>query len=159
MEDRKAAIVAELAKSAEETVAFYRSLSAQQLSTRVYAEDPGWNVQQVLAHFITIEQSMQWLFRDILDGGPGSPEEFDVDRFNRTQPEKLAGLSLDELLDRFTAVRGDTITLVEEMADSDLDREGRHAYHGHGTLARFIRWAYEHARLHEDDMRRVLTSV
>ena len=54
----------------------------------VYEGDPGWTVQQVLAHFIAIERAMQWLFKDILVGGPGSPEDFDIDRFNPTQPRK-----------------------------------------------------------------------
>jgi hypothetical protein len=156
MDDRKTAIIKELEDSAKQTVAFYNSLSEQQLDTQVYQNDPSWNVQQVLAHFITIEQSMQWLFRNIIDGGPGSPEDFDVDRFNRTQPQKLQNLSLAELLEDFTAVRRQTIAMVAKMTDTDLDREGRHAYHGHGTLARFVRWAYEHARIHEADMRRAL---
>jgi hypothetical protein len=42
------------------------------------------------------------------------------------------------------------------MDENDLDREGWHAYHGHGKLERFIRWAYEHQRMHEDEMRQVL---
>jgi hypothetical protein len=42
------------------------------------------------------------------------------------------------------------------MKGEDLDREGMHAFHGKGTLDRFIRWAYEHARIHEDDIRKVL---
>lgn len=42
------------------------------------------------------------------------------------------------------------------MKDEDLDREGRHAFHGHGKLERFIVWAYEHASLHLDDIRKLL---
>ena len=42
------------------------------------------------------------------------------------------------------------------MTESDLDRTGRHAYHGPGTLERFVRWAYEHATEHEADIQRVL---
>lgn len=99
---------------------------------------------------------MHWLFNDILAGGPGSPEGFDVDRFNRTQPAKLDGLTLDELVKRFTTVRQETIAIVKNMSDKDLDREGRHAFHGQGKLGRFIHWAYEHVRLHEDDVRKAL---
>ena len=122
----------------------------------VYEGDDSWTMQLVLAHFITIEQSMQWLFKNILAGGPGSPEDFDFERFNRTQPRKLDGQSLDELFEKFRTVRRDTIAIVEEMEDKDLEREGRHAFHGHGKLERFIVWAYEHARLHLDEMREKL---
>jgi hypothetical protein len=95
---------------------------------------------------------MQWLFKDILAGGPGSPEGFDVERFNRTQPKKLDGKTVDELIAQFKSVRNDTISIVRSMSDTDFDREGRHAFHGHGKLERFIKWAYEHVGLHLEDL-------
>jgi hypothetical protein len=156
MDSRRDVIITELKDNEAEIITFFKGLNSDQLAKIVYPEDPHWTVQQVLAHFITIEGSMQWLFKDILAGGPGSPEDFDVDRFNRTQPRKLDGLSLDDLFDKFRSVRRDTIAIVAGMADQDLDREGRHAFHGHGKLERFIVWAYEHARLHLDDIRKIL---
>ena len=156
MDSRRNGIIAELKKNEAEIITFYKGLNSVQLGMMVYSEDPGWTVQQVLAHFITIERSMHWLFKDILAGGPGSPEDFDVDRFNLTQPRKLDGWSLDELVGKFRSVRRDTIALVKGMEEKDLDREGRHAFHGHGKLERFIVWAYEHARLHLDDVRQIL---
>ena len=156
MDNRRNGVIAELKKNEEEIIALYRGSNSEQLGMMVYQEDPGWTMQQVLAHFITIERSMQWLFKDIMAGGPGSPEDFDVDRFNLTQPRKLDGLSLNELIAKFLSVRRATIELVEGMDDKDLDREGRHAFHGHGKLERFVVWAYEHARLHLDDIREKL---
>ncbi len=148
-------IINKLEKGLEETIVFYQSLNFKQLGTSVY-KDPAWTVKQVLAHFITIEGSMHWLFNNILSGGPGSPKDFDVEWFNRTQPAKLDDLTVDELIERFSSVRSETIAIVNNMTDKDLDREGRHAFHGHGKLGRFIRWAYEHVRLHEKDIRKVL---
>ena len=156
MEKRLDRIISELRNNQEEIIFFFKRLTPGQLGMPVYPEDPGWTVQQVLAHFITIEGAMQWLFKDILAGGPGTPEDFDLDRFNRTQPRKLDGLSLDELLEKFRTVRQETIAIVAGMEDKDLDREGRHAFHGHGKLERFIVWAYEHARLHLADIRKIL---
>lgn len=148
-------IIQELKKGLEETMTFFKGLTPDQLGTQVY-EDPAWTVKQVLAHFITIEGSMHWLFNDILAGGPGSPKDFDVERFNRTQPAKLDDLTVDELIERFRSVRGKTIAIVNNMTDKDLDLKGRHAFHGHGKLGRFIRWAYEHVQFHVNDMRKVL---
>jgi hypothetical protein len=156
MADRRNDIITELEKSLEDSIAFFRSLSPDQLSFQVYQDGAMWTVKQVLAHFITIERSMHWLFNNILSGGSGSAEDFDVDRFNRTQPKKLDGLTLEELIQQFKSVREGTIAIVRDMAENDLDREGRHAFHGHGKLERFIRWAYEHARIHEDDIREKL---
>jgi hypothetical protein len=156
MTDRRGAIATELEKGLAETVSFLESLSPGDLRTQVYQDGAQWTVQQLLAHFIAIERSMQFLFKDSLSGGRGSPPDFDVNRFNLTQTRKYYGLALDELIERFRAVRGETIRLVREMKEENLDREGMHAFHGKGKLDRFIRWAYEHDRMHEDDVRKAL---
>ena len=157
MKDRKTHIIAELKKNLEDSIEFFRSLSPEELGIQIYEDGAKWTVKQVLAHFVTIEGTMQWLFKDILAGGPGSPEDFDVDRFNRSQPKKLDGLSIAELITQFKSVRENTISIVRAMSDADFDREGRHAFHGHGKLERFIRWTYEHVNLHLDDIRKKRT--
>ena len=106
-----------------------------------------------------IERSMHRLFKDILAGGPGAPPDFDFERYNLSQTRKYDGLTLDELIDRFTEVRQETIRIVREMQEEDLDREGLHAFHGKGKLDRFIRWAYEHTRIHEDDICKALKKI
>jgi len=148
-------IVAELQKGRDDTVSFFESLTAGQLNTRVYQDGAHWTAQQVVAHFITIERSMHRLFDNILSGGEGAPENFDVDRFNLRQTQKMEGLDLPTLIAQFQTVRQETIAMVEKMTEGDLDREGRHPFHGKGKLERFIRWAYEHTRIHEDEIRKV----
>ena len=156
MTDRRDAIAGELEKGLAETVSFFKSLSPSELRAQVYQDGAQWTVQQVLAHFAAIERSMHRLFKDILAGGPGAPPDFDFERYNLSQTRKYDGLTLDELIDRFKEVRHETIRIVREMKEEDLDREGMHAFHGHGRLDRFIRWAYEHVRIHEEDIRKKL---
>jgi hypothetical protein len=156
MTDRRSDIISKLENSLHASIAFYRSLTPDELRLKVYQDGESWAVIQVLAHMITIERSMQWLFKDILSGGPGAPPDFDIERFNRSQPKKLFKFELEELIQQFQLVREATISIVRNMDEKDLDREGRHAFHGHGKLERFIRWAYEHQRMHEDEMRQVL---
>jgi hypothetical protein len=153
--DRCREIVLQLEKGSEDTVSFFKSLTPQQLHTRVYQDGAHWTAQQVVAHFITIERSMHRLFDNILSGGEGAPEDFDVDRFNLRQTQKLEGLDLQTLIDQFQTVRQETIAMAEKMSESDLDREGRHPFHGKGKLERFVRWAYEHTRIHEDEIRKI----
>jgi len=156
MDTRRDGIIVELRNNEEEIISFFKGLSAEQLGMIVYPEDPGWTVQQILAHFTTIEGTIQWLFKDILAGGSGSPEDFDIDRFNSTQTKKLDGLSLDELFDKFRSERRKTIGIIEGMEDKDLDREGRHPICGHCKLERSIVYSYEHTHLHLDDIRKIL---
>jgi CRISPR-associated endonuclease/helicase Cas3 len=156
MTDRRDAIAAELEKGLAETVSLFKSLSPENLRMKLYQDGAQWTMQQVLAHFAAIERSMHRLFEDILAGGPGAPPDFDFERYNLSQTRKYDGLTLDELIDRFKEVRQETVRIVREMKEEDLDREGLHAFHGQGRLDRFIRWAYEHARIHEGDIRKVL---
>ncbi len=156
MADRRADIIAGLEKGCEDSIAFFKSLTAEELNAQVYQDGAKWTAKQVLAHFITVERSMHWLFKNIASGGSGSPEDFDLERFNRTQTSKLDGLTFDELISQFRTAREDTISLVKELSEEDLDREGLHAFHGHGKLERFIRWAYEHTRIHENEIRQAL---
>jgi len=97
--DRKNEIAGELKKGLYDTVALFRSLSPAELRTQLYADGAQWTVQQVLAHFVAIERSMHWLFRNILAGGPGAPPDFDFERYNRSQTGKYAGLTIDELME------------------------------------------------------------
>lgn len=156
--DRRKDIMDALQQGLECSVAFFEALTPEQLDTEIYHDGAHWTARQVAAHFITIERSMHWLFNDILSGGEGSPKDFDMDRFNKSQTSKLDELSVDELIVRFKQVRRETIAMVDNMSDNDLDREGYHAFHGHGRLERFIRWAYEHTQLHEADIQKILKS-
>ncbi len=153
---RQNEIIDALQNGLDQSLAFFRTLTPEQLATKVYPDGDGWRAKQIVAHFITIERSMHWLFRNILDGGEGSPADFDLDRFNSNQVPKIDHLPLETQLAQFKEVRTETIEIVRQMSDADLDRTGRHAFHGWGTLERFIHWAYEHARLHEDDVRQAI---
>lgn len=156
MKDRRKEIIADLENGMIKTIAFFSELSPRQLETAVYEDEVKWTVRQILAHLATIETSMHWLFKDIQAGGPGSPPDFDLDRFNFAQVEKLDDQTVTDLLERFKIVRRETIAIVQQMAEADLDREGRHAFHGQGKLERFIRWAHEHVDLHIADIRQVI---
>lgn len=156
--DRRHQIMEILEKNLSDTIDYFESLTTEQLAMTIYSDEGRWTAMQMAAHLVTIEQSMHWLFNNILSGGAGSPAGFDPDRFNRAQVPKLDGLTLDELLRRLTDVRQETIAIVRSMSDADLDRRGHHAFHGGGTLERFIRWAYEHTDLHLADMDRVVSA-
>ncbi len=154
--NRQTEIIELLTKSLDDSVTFFQSLTPVQLELQVYQDGARWTAKQVVAHFVTIERSMQKLFNNILSGGQGAPADFDVDRYNKSKVAKLDGTALDELIVQFRAVRRETINIVDRMSDSDFDREGYHAFHGHGRLEHFIRWTYEHAGLHEDDIRKAM---
>jgi hypothetical protein len=90
MTQRRQQIIDRLARGGSQTEALFAALTAAQLERPVYADGARWNVRQVLAHLVTIEQSMQRLFRNILEGGPGAPEDFDIERFTPPNRDETA---------------------------------------------------------------------
>jgi len=156
MSERAAQIAARLAEQGAETTTFFRSLSPAQWEKPIYAGPPMWTPRHLLAHFLSAEQTYLKMIREVLDGGQGMPEGFDIDAFNARETAALEGLSRDELLAQFEAARAGVIALVRSMSDADLDREARHPFMGWDRVEKFLKLIYRHTMIHQRDMRRVL---
>jgi hypothetical protein len=101
----------------------------------------GWRPRDVVGHLITGEQS-DWIGRTrrILEEGTTLP----FDRFDRfAMLERDAGVPLDELVERFAALRtANLATLATLVTDADLDRRGLHPSLGEVTLRELLAtWA------------------
>jgi hypothetical protein len=101
----------------------------------------GWRPREVVGHLITGEQS-DWMLRTrrILEHGTSLA----FDRFERfAMLERDAGVTLDELVERFAALRiANLAALGELVTDADLDRRGLHPSLGEVTLrALLAAWA------------------
>ena len=70
MADRRTDIIGELEKGCEDSITFFKSMTPEELTVQVYQDGAKWTAKQVLAHLITIEGSMQWLFKNISSGEP-----------------------------------------------------------------------------------------
>ena len=97
----------------------------------------GWCPRDVVGHLITGEQSA-WISRTrrILEDGTSLP----FDRFERfAMLERDVGVSLDDLVERFAALRAANLaTLGELVTDADLDRRGLHPSLGEVTLRELL---------------------
>ena len=100
----------------------------------------GWRPRDVVGHLITGEQT-DWIprTRRILEG-----TSLPFDRFDRfAMLERDAGVPLNELVERFAALRGASLAALGELArDADLDRRGLHPSLGEVTLRELLAtWA------------------
>jgi hypothetical protein len=138
----------------EKTIAFFNSLSEDQWELPVYTEGSTWKVREVLAHYMTAERGFLGLFRDILVGGTGAGEDFDIDRFNASQQKKVQDLSHHDLIQRFQSTRMEMIALVSSLSDSDLLKQGRHPFLGLTSLGDMVKMVYRHNQIHYRDIRR-----
>lgn len=137
----------------EKAYAFFAALTPEQWESQVYTEGETWTIRSVLVHFVTAEQGFVKLFKQILQGGPGASEDFDIDRFNASQQAKSRELSPAELLELFRQVRAEMTALVATFTPEDLERPGRHPFLGPTTLAEMVKMVYRHNQIHFRDLR------
>jgi len=110
----------------------------------------------VLAHFVASEAAHARLIRNVVSGGAGAPEDFNIDRFNESQLAPLRAVPLAELLRRFDDLRRQTVRLVASFTLEDLEKQGRQPFLGMTTVEEMIQLIYRHVQIHLRDIRRVL---
>jgi uncharacterized protein (TIGR03083 family) len=145
-----------LQSEGEKTAAFFASLDPAQWQAPIYTEGQTWTTRNILAHFVTAESGFLKLFADIRAGGPGAPEDFDIDRYNASQQKTTSEMSPAELLEQFRAVRAQMTALVASFTQEDLQKQGRHPFLGVTTLAEMVKMVYRHNQIHLRDLRKVL---
>ncbi len=155
-DDQLPIIVNRLANEGLKTLDFFRSLTPEQWSQPVYASGMGWTPREVLCHLLNAEQGFHYPISDILLGGPGSPEDVDIDALNEQQVGGMDCTDIAAIRDAFSQARITTIEIVRKMQPADLDREGRHPFFGRTTVDKMLKLIYRHNMIHQRDIRRAL---
>lgn len=155
MPTRKELLLNRLTDEGQKTLAFFRGLTQTQAAQRIYLDGPQWSAREVLAHLLWTERAFNAYNRDVLNGGPGVPEDFSIDGFNAEQTPQHADISLALLLSQFEHLRAETLALVAQLADADFDRVAFHPFLGHTTLEKILQLLYRHTMLHSRDVRKV----
>lgn len=158
MADTTERLSGRLRSEGEKTLDFFRHLSQEQWEQTVYSEGIRWLVRDVLAHFVSAESSFNRLITNVLSGGSGAPEDFDIDRFNLRQVSQLQESSLSDLLGKFSVYRQANVELVSGLHAEDLSRIGRHPFLGVVPLSDIIKMIYRHNQIHLRDLKRIVMS-
>ena len=156
MVDTPALLANRLTQEGDKTIAFFRVISPSGWDQLVYNEGAKWNVQHILAHFVTTEKAVSILTTDIMAGGSGAPDNFDINSFNEKEVVALKNLSPEDLLNRLSALRLTNIRIVSGINPGDLVKTGKHPYFGSAALIDIIKLLYRHHQIHIRDIRRVL---
>ena len=138
------------------TTEFFNGLTSDQWDIRVYSDGTQWALRQILTHFVASEESFNRLIENVLKGGAGAPEGFDIDQFNEKKVRQLQDLSITEMIKRFENARQRNIDLVSSMTAADLLIVGRHPFLGVVPLVDMIKLIYRHNQIHQRDMRKKL---
>ena len=96
-----------------------------------------WSPYQVVGHLVHIDES-DWIDRTQVILAHGTSQTFEpVDR--EAGFSRFEGWSIEELLDRFAAVRAANLaTLADLVAPEDLGRQGVHPTFGPVTLGQLL---------------------
>ena len=146
-----------LSDEGEKTVAYFEALSPEDWEQQIYQTGSGWNVREVLAHFISAERAYQKYLGDVLQGGEGAPEDMDIDQFNESEVPAIQG-SPAELIETFNQVRINTINLTESLEDSDLTLVANHPWFEDKEVGWYLKLMYRHNTMHRMDIRKALRS-
>jgi hypothetical protein len=156
MGDELTRIQERLASDIEKTVAFFEALPASDSTQPLYTTGSQWQVGQLLAHFVSAERTYTHYLRDVLQGGPGVPKDFDLDAFNDAETPALSATPIPELITALRQTRADLIDLTRSMTDADLDRAVYHPWFGQSDMRSMLKLIYRHHLIHLRDARAAL---
>jgi hypothetical protein len=146
-----------LAEEGLKTSQFFSSLTAAQWTRTVYVDGAQWTVYQVLAHFLITEAGIRALMQNILMGGAGVAQDFDINIYNERKVDDFGEVAPQEILARFQAERQVTIEWLGGLGAEDLLKTGRHPWLGITPLEEMIQLLYRHNQIHQRDIRKLLS--
>src|SRR5579859_842244 len=89
--------------------------------------DQQWTVRQIVAHLVDAQKGMTGQIAKINAGTEAIPADFDLSRWNKRAVEKSADKTQQELLAALAEGHGALMQLIESMAESDFQKQGRHS--------------------------------
>ena len=154
MPDSPAHLSERMLSEGQKTLEFFRALTPEQWGLTIYTEGSDWAVRDVLAHFVAAESGIARLVENILSGGAGTPEDFNLNAYNERKVAGFKGVSTEELLAQFASLRENSAALARRLSPEDLLKTGRHPWLGVAAIADILKMMYRHNQIHQRDIRR-----
>lgn len=145
-----------LVDEGSKSVRFFQSLPSDSLERELYVDGGRWKIGQIPAHFLATEVGIFKLISSIIEGNPGTPENFDIDRYNEEKVSEFRNLPFEDLLDRFYKQRQSNAKAIESFSDDQLSTKGRHPFLGVTQVEDIVKLLYRHNQIHQRDIRRML---
>jgi uncharacterized protein (TIGR03083 family) len=156
MSDRHALIQKRLRDEGEKLLAVFEGLTPEQWQIVIYTDGMTWTIKDLLAHQISAEGEFQFYGRDVLNGGEGAPEGFDLNAFNNREVAAKADRTPEQLLADFRSMRQASIDFVATIRDDQFALQGRHPFFGMMVIEDLFKLIYRHNMMHARDIRKAL---
>jgi DinB superfamily len=137
-----------LAESRAALLKVLNALSPEAWETVVFGEGDAWTVSTIVGHLIDSERGMSIHVHKIRKGEETLPPDFDLERWNAGVKQRLGSPSPAELLAGLEAVRARTLQGLQNLAEEDWDRTGRHPSRGVITVEQYYETIAGHEVMH-----------
>ena len=156
MSDRKQAIRECLIDTREELLKVVGQMLPADWDRPVQSVDGGWTAKQVMLHVAISEPGQIATGKAIAAGQPFVPDDFDLNRYNNRQLQKNQGRQLSEILAGLAESRQKLLAFLDEVAEADLDKRGKHGRGDVITLEQLFFRVGEHEAEHAAEIKLAL---
>ncbi len=130
--DKKKSLIESAQTTRAKILTVIESATDEQLQTKVSSHAEAWTILEVVKHLYVSEDGMVKLMQNIknnIDPNtiPGVPLDFDRDRYNKRQVQKLEELNKKDILEKLNESRNNLVKFVKTLSTEDFPKKGRHA--------------------------------
>lgn len=157
MDDRKQEILRSIDDKHQQSWSILTSISEADMDVSVYrSEDHEWTVKDLLAHLADAETGLLGQARRIAKDEQTVPEDFDINRWNRSAVRKRASQSFAEHLSIIGSAFEELLEFLEEVEPEKLGWRGRHSSGAMLSLEEYFHRIVDHRLEHATDIRKAL---
>lgn len=131
-------------------------LNVEQWQTTVFSDDQHWTATDVLRHLVDAQRGMTLQIAQIQAGGTGVPEDFDLARWNARGVRKAQDKTPGELMAELEDGRTNVLMLLDNLADEDWAKKGRHGSGRILTISEIFHLIGSHEATHARDISQAL---
>ncbi|RMG88307.1 MAG: DinB family protein [Chloroflexi bacterium] len=125
--------------------------------TQIYSDGAQWTARELLIHLMVAHTGQVGVMQRILAGEEGVPENFDLERYNRSSVQKRIETTPEEARAVLNQSHEDLLAWLDTLTDEQLDIKGRHASGQVLSIEQFLRFGFaKHERDHAADIARTL---
>jgi uncharacterized damage-inducible protein DinB len=160
MADRKRLLADYMRASHESTWSVLSALTDADLLRPVFGDgDALWTIADLVVHLADAESGILGQIQRLLAGQQTVPEDFDLNRWNRSAVRRGKGRALADLLEHIQRAHGEALATLDSTDEARLDLKGRHASGDILTVEGFFRRMADHRRGHTADIKHALESA
>jgi uncharacterized damage-inducible protein DinB len=118
----------------------------------IYHDGAQWTLRQLLIHLMVVDAGQNNVTMAVAEGKNLIPEDYDINRFNSSSVGKRKDVTVAEARTALAQSRDSLIAWLNQIDDSVLEKEGRHAILQTMTIDQMLGVIASHEEGHTKDI-------